>query len=308
MSSSNRPIIAMMYDFDRTLSTKEMQEFSFIPSTGRSPKEFWNSVNEMARKEKMDSNLAYMLQMVDSGVRTIRSHLVGLGGSVEFYRGVEDWFPMMNRYAAERGAVLKHYVISSGLREIIEGTSIAKNFDRVYACEFLYDENDVPVWPKNVVNYTTKTQFVYRINKGVLDLPDSDRLNRYVPDSERPVPFRNMIYIGDGMTDVPCMKVVKVNGGHSIAVYDRDRTTASKLVLDKRVNFACKANYEEGSELSKTVKEIIDWIVCGAKLSKREAASKERAKKGAERRGNEKMERCPNAEQEEVRRTGSDCS
>ena len=117
-----------------------------------------------------------------------------------------------------------------------------------------------------------------------------------------------MIYIGDGMTDVPCMKVVKVNGGHSIAVYDRDRTTASKLVLDKRVNFACKANYEEGSELSKTVKEIIDWIVCGAKLSKREAASKERAKKGAERRGNEKMERCPNAEQEEVRRTGSDRS
>lgn len=299
MSSSNKPVIAMMYDFDRTLSTREMQEFSFIPSTGRSPHEFWSSVNEMAKKNKMDNNLAYMLQMADSGVKTRRPDLVKLGESVRFYKGVENWFPSMNRYAAEKGAVLKHYVISSGLKEMIEGTSIAKYFDRIYACEFLYDENEVPVWPKNVVNYTTKTQFVYRINKGVLDLPDSDKLNRYVPDSERPVPFRNMIYLGDGMTDVPCMKVVKVNGGHSIAVYDKDRTTASKLVRDGRVNFACKANYEEGSELSHTVKDIIDWIVCGAKLSAREARSMERAKKGSEGRGNEKIDQCPNERQED---------
>ena len=128
----------------------------------------------------------------------------------------------------------------------------------MFAGEFLYDENGVACWPKNVVNYTTKTQFLFRINKGVLDISNDDDLNRFTPEEDRPVPFRNMIYIGDGLTDVPCMKLVKVNGGCSIAVYQKGKQAKVKdLILDQRVNFIEPADYSEGSQLDQITKDII---------------------------------------------------
>ena len=170
----SRPIIALMYDFDRTLCTRDMQEFSFIPSLGMDSGAFWDFTNVLGTREHMDSILAYMYAMMrisaDKGKPLRREQLVRMGESVEFFDGVREWFGRINRFGEECGADIEHYVISSGMKEIIEGTAIAKEFKSIFACEFLYDEKGSAVWPKTDVNYTNKTQFVYRINKGVLDV------------------------------------------------------------------------------------------------------------------------------------------
>lgn len=260
--AAKKPIIALMYDFDKTLCTTDMQAYTFIPNLGMSANEFWAKASDLAEKHKMDRILAYMYLMLDEAhihrkpIR--RSDFVALGKDLELYPGVAEWFSRINRFGKEQGVTIKHYIISSGLREIIEGSSIYKEFDDVFAGEFLYDENGVACWPKNVVNYTTKTQFLFRINKGVLDISNDDDLNRFTPEEDRPVPFRNMIYIGDGLTDVPCMKLVKVNGGCSIAVYQKGKQAKVKdLILDQRVNFIEPADYSEDSQLDQITKDII---------------------------------------------------
>ena len=170
----SRPIIALMYDFDKTLCPRDMQEFSFIPSLGMDSGAFWDFANVLGAREHMDSILAYMYAMVkisaDKGRPLRREQLVRMGEGVEFFDGVREWFDRINRFGEECGADIEHYVISSGMKEIIEGTAIAKEFRSVFACEFLYDGDGCAVWPKTDVNYTNKTQFVYRINKGVLDV------------------------------------------------------------------------------------------------------------------------------------------
>ena len=270
----NKPIIAIMYDFDKTLCTKDMQEYTFIPNVGMTAKEFWNEANALSKERKMDSILAYMhvmLEKAHAARKSIRrKEFVKLGKDLEFFPGVEEWFERINQIGAELGIDIEHYIISSGLHEIIEGSGIFKQFKEVFACEFLYDENDVACWPKNVVNYTTKTQFLFRINKGVLDISNDVDLNKYTPEDDRRVPFRNMIYIGDGMTDVPCMKLVKVNGGHSIAVYqDGSRYKVEELIRDSRVDFIEPADYSDGSSLYTTVKDIIRKMAMVDLLKKR---------------------------------------
>ncbi len=269
--SENKPIIAIMYDFDKTLSTKDMQEYGFIPSLGITSKQFWDEVRQLQEKESMDPVLSYMRHMIkrasEKGARVTRKALVSLGKDIEYYPGVEEWFERMNRFGKENGVRIEHYVISSGIKEIIEGSSIEKYFKRVYACEFLYDDNEIAVWPKLTVNYTNKTQFLFRINKGVLDVWDDERLNAYVPGEERRVPFRNMIYIGDGLTDVPCMRVVKQNHGQSIAVFrQQQKDIAARLMSENRVDFITEANYREGSELDTIVKTIIEKMAVTEKL------------------------------------------
>lgn len=218
-----KPVIALMYDFDKTLCTKDMQEYSFILKVQMSPADFWIESNALAKDKKMDKILAYMYLMLkkanaaDQPIR--RQDFVELGKDLEYFPGVEDWFSRITHFVEDMDVIVEHYIISSGLKEIIEGSSIYGFFSNVFACEFLYDVNGVACWPKNSVNYTTKTQFLFRINKGVLDLSNDSDLNKYTPEDDRPIPFRNMIYIGDGLTDVPCMKLVKANGGYSIAVY-----------------------------------------------------------------------------------------
>lgn len=257
-----RSTIALMYDFDKTLCTKDMQEYTFIPNVGMTSSEFWQESNTLAKDNKMDSILAYMHVMLEKAHTArqsiCREEFVKLGKDLQFYPGVEDWFDRINHIGSELGISVEHYIISSGLREIIEGSSIYNNFKEVFACEFLYNENHVACWPKNVVNYTTKTQFLFRINKGVLDLSNDLDLNKYTPEDKRPIPFRNMIYIGDGLTDVPCMKLVKANGGYSIAVYQKSkREKVEELLQHGRVDFLALADYSENSELDNTVRDMI---------------------------------------------------
>ena len=266
----NKPIIAIMYDFDKTLCTRDMQEYTFIPSIGMEPHEFWAHTYDVAMEETMDNILTYMYCMVEKSHQTgnplTRESLVACGKDIEYHPGVEGWFERINRYAAEAGVEVEHYVLSSGLKEIIEGTSIAKYFKKIYACEFLYKDGQA-YWPKMAVNYTNKTQFVYRINKGVLDINNDADLNSSRPDSEKRVFFSNMIYIGDGLTDVPCMKLVKQSGGHSIAIYSPGQQhKAAPLLRHERVDWMFEADYREGSELDHTMKTLLQQLASFNKL------------------------------------------
>lgn len=256
------PVAAIMYDFDKTLCTRDMQEYSFIPGLGITSEAFWAEAGKLS-VGGMDKILAYMYLMLkkareaDKPVR--RENFVSLGKDIDFFPGVVDWFDRITAYGKGRNVAVEHYIISSGLREIIEGSQISDRFKKIYACEFHYDANGVADWPLLSVNFTTKTQFLFRINKGVLDFSDDDALNRFIPEEERPVPFRNMIYIGDGMTDVPCMKLVKTNGGHSIAVYGKGkRKKVEDLLEHRRVDFVSEADYRDRGELDSLVKRIID--------------------------------------------------
>lgn len=276
-----------MYDFDKTLCTKDMQEYSFIPRVKMEADEFWQEATDLAATRKMDRVLAYMYLMLDKAKaakqRIWRNDFVELGKDLEFFEGVEEWFSRIKELGDEMNITIEHYIISSGLKEIIEGSSIFKNFREVFACEFLYDENGVACWPKNVINYTTKTQFLFRINKGVLDISNDFDLNKYAPESERPVPFRNMIYIGDGMTDIPCMKLVKVNGGYSIAVYPKgERKKVEDLIKDDRVDFIAPADYTENSELDKIMRDMISKIAMDDSLKRKSKEQLTELTNGAE--------------------------
>ncbi|MBQ7330623.1 MAG: haloacid dehalogenase-like hydrolase [Oscillospiraceae bacterium] len=265
-----KPIVAIMYDFDKTLCTRDMQEYTFIPSVGMEPGEFWGFANEVATAETMDRILSYMYCMVEKARQTgnplTRESLVACGKDIEYHPGVEGWFERINRYAEEAGVEVEHYVLSSGLKEIIEGSSIAKYFKRIYACEFLYKDGQA-YWPKMAVNYTNKTQFVYRINKGVLNIYNDVDLNNSRPDSEKRVFFSNMIYIGDGLTDVPCMKLVKQSGGHSIAIYQAgEKHKTAPLLKHDRVDWMFEADYSEGSELDRNIKLLLENLAYFNKL------------------------------------------
>ena len=258
---SERPILALMYDFDKTLSPRDMQEYAFIPSIKMTPSDFWAECSRTMSENNMDQILAYMYVMFKKAKGKIlftRETLSALGKDVELFDGVKTWFKRVNSYAEKHGMKAEHYIISSGLKEIIEGTPIAGNFERIYAAEYCYDENGVPCWPAMAVNYTSKTQFLFRINKGVLDVTENDGLNEFMPEYMRRVPFRNMVYIGDGLTDVPCMKLVRTNGGHSIAVYQDSKEKVNNLLLEGRVDYVLKADYSKGTELEKAVFAIID--------------------------------------------------
>lgn len=269
-----KPIVAIMYDFDKTLCTKDMQEYAFIPALGMSSSEFWGEANRLTDEQEMDNILAYMYKMVEKAkekkVPIKRETFQKMGEKVEFFDGVLSWFDRINEYGREAGVRVEHYIVSSGIKEIIEGTKIADQFKKIYACEFMYDYNGSIQWPKFAVNYTAKTQFLFRINKGVLavDSKSADKLNCFTPEHERRVPFSNMIYIGDGLTDVPCMKLVKANGGQSIAVYDQEKgkTAAEGLKKADRVNFVAPADYAEGSDIETIVKAIIKKIQATAEM------------------------------------------
>lgn len=263
-----QPIVAIMYDFDKTLCTKDMQEYAFIPVLGMSSSAFWGEVNAMTDAEEMDNILAYMYKMVEKAkekkVPITRDTFQEMGSKVEYFDGVKTWFERINAYGEKVGVRVEHYIVSSGIKEIIEGTEIARFFKKIYACEFMYDYNGSIQWPKFAVNYTAKTQFLFRINKGVLtiDSKSADKLNRFTPENERRVPFRNMIYIGDGLTDVPCMKLVKSYGGQSIAVFDQEKgkDAAEALKVANRVNFVAAADYGTGSDIEIIVQAIIKKI------------------------------------------------
>ena len=256
------PIIAFLYDFDKTLCTTDMEDYAFIPSLGYTPAEFWGRANAFGWENRMDGLLAYMYTMIQEcaaqNIKLDRAFLNHCGESIQLFPGVREWFARINAFGESLGVQVEHYVISSGLREIIEGSGIAQEFREIYACEFYYNENGDACWPKLDVNFTNKTQFVYRINMGILDVSRDKELNDSMPDDSKRVPFTNMIYMGDGLSDVPCMKMMRAYGGQAIAVYQAsNRQGVEKLLADGRVDFIFPADYREGMELDRTVRDIL---------------------------------------------------
>ncbi|HPB78917.1 MAG TPA: HAD family hydrolase [Sedimentibacter sp.] len=270
-SMNKKPIVAIMYDFDKTLSPKDMQEYGFISELGMKSEDFWEKSRVNMVNHNMDQILAYMLTMLQEAegrMLLTRNIFNEMGRNVKLFEGLETWFDRINLYGEKLGLDIEHYIISSGLKEIIQGTEIAHNFKEIYAAEYCYNENNIPIWPAMAVNYTSKTQFLFRINKGVLDVTEHKGLNESTPDNKKRIPFCNMIYIGDGLTDVPCMKLVKINGGHSIAVYHDDRCIADSLISQGRVDFVVSADYRENSEMENTVRTILNQIAALNKVLK----------------------------------------
>ncbi len=260
--------VAFMYDFDLTLSPRNMQEFSFQNIIGTTKEEWWSDVNEFGKKHNMDGALSMMYKLItvtkQKGITLKRQDIVNLGKDIEFFEGVETFFKRMTDYAKSKGLELKHYIISSGLKEIIEGTKIAHNFERIFASQFAYDENDIPFWPSQAVNYTTKTQYIYRVRKNAMDdLYNARSVNEYIECKDDLVPYENFVYFGDGETDIPCMRTVSKKGGTSICVYAPDEQKykeCRKLYLDRRADYLALADYREGTELDKICKNILDKI------------------------------------------------
>ena len=266
-----KPIIALLYDFDKTLCTTDMEDYAFIPALGYTPAEFWHKANTFGRENRMDGLLAYMYTMIAEcraqGKDLKRDFLVACGRSMELFPGVREWFQRINAFGEQQGVTIEHYVLSSGLKEIIEGSGIAHEFKQIYACEFYYDEAGAACWPKLDVNFTNKTQFVYRINKGILDVSRDKELNDSMPDDSKRVPFTNMIYMGDGLSDVPCMKMMRAYGGQAIAVYQAsNRQGVEKLLADGRVDFMFPADYRAGTELDRTVQDILQRMAITDRL------------------------------------------
>ena len=261
----DRPVLAICYDFDKTLSPDDMQAQGYIQSVGYDVQKFWDESNDLAKANDMDNNLAYMWKMVqESEGRMVfnKEKLAEYGARVKLFDGVEDWFERIRAYGKTRNVIVEHYIISSGLKEMIEGTKMARAgaFEKIYASSFYFNDRGVAKWPAQVINYTSKTQFLFRIEKGVLDINDPG-VNAYFSPEEIRVPFRNMVYIGDSDTDIPCMKLVNTYGGHSIGVDDpatQNKKKVYKMMHDKRIRYYAPADYTERSELDLLVKAIID--------------------------------------------------
>ncbi len=263
-----KPIIALIYDFDGTLSPGNMQEFGFIQAIDTTPRRFWQMSDELAQGQDASNILSYMKMMFDEArrknIRLMKKDFNDFGRMVEFFPGVTDWFRRIREYGESKGVIIEHYINSSGLAEIIEGTPIAKEFKKIFACSFIYDENGEAIWPGVAVDYTAKTQYLFKINKGILSMRDNKLVNQSQAEDKKRIPFPHMIYFGDGDTDVPCMKIVKMWGGHSVAVYapdsEKKKADAKKLLKEGRVHFVTPADYRPESRTYALTCAIIDKI------------------------------------------------
>lgn len=271
--AAKKPRIAIAYDFDGTLAPGNMQEHQFIPDIGMAVTDFWKEVSRIAKENDGDEVLVYMSLMLEKAqakhIKVNRIALKEKGKGIELFPGVSDWFSRINDYAKSRNVIPEHYLISSGNEEIAAGTSIASEFKRIYASKFRYNEYDAAIWPVLAVNYTNKTQFLFRINKGVLEASDKKGVNKFVRMEERPVPFENMVFIGDGETDVPCFRLVKDLGGLSVAVHERRKSElAKRLLKEGRVHLATEANYSAGKALEVAIFAKIDDVAARHRLMK----------------------------------------
>jgi len=271
-----KPIVALVYDFDGTLSPGNMQEFGFIQAIGKNPAQFWQDSDMIAINQDASNVLSYMKLMIDeaknNGIKIRKDDFRKFGEKVELYDGVRGWFKLVNDYGKEHGVIVEHYINSSGLAEMVEGTPIANEFKKIFACSFIYDENGEATWPGVAVDYTAKTQFLFKINKGIFSVRDNKLVNDSQDEDLKRIPFPHMIYLGDGDTDVPCMKIVKMFGGHSIAVYnptnEHKKETARKLLRQKRVNFMTSAYYRKDGRAYHIVCSIIDKIAADYELKR----------------------------------------
>ncbi len=273
---AKKPIVALIYDFDGTLSPGNMQEFGFIQAVGKTKEEFWRMSDGIAVGQDASNVLAYMKLMFDearkAGIQLRRSAFKEFGKHIELFEGVKEWFGLVNEYGAQKGVRVEHYINSSGLKEIIEGSPIAKEFHHIYAGTFIYNEEGIAEWPGIAVDHTAKTQFLFKISKGITSQHDSKMVNSSIADDKKRIPFSHMIYFGDGETDIPCMKIVGMFGGNPIAVYDPDsakkKATAQKLQRQGRVKFITPATYTKDSRTFQIVSAIIDKVKAEDDLAK----------------------------------------
>jgi phosphoserine phosphatase len=262
--------IALVYDFDGTLSPQPMQEYTVLPKIGIEPAEFWAMVNREARDTESDPMLVYMRHIIEAlervRVDVKREDFAAMAGQIEYFPGVATWFARMNAYVKKRsrGQVkVQHYLISAGQKEILEGVSIRRHFKRIYASEYHFNHHGVATFPKLLVTDTMKTQFLFRINKGRELVTES--INEHMPEADRAIPFQNIIYVGDGMTDVPSMALTKKSGGHTVAVFDpakeKGRAVCVELLAAGRADFIAEADYRKSSKLSRRVELLLDAII-----------------------------------------------
>lgn len=264
---------AICYDFDGTLAKGNMQERDFIPEINMSTKDFWKQVNLQSKEHNADNILIYMKLMLENAeakqVPVRKKNFEDYGKKLKFFDGVFDnpsdnWFTRINHYAKESGVKVEHYIISAGIKEMIDGTPIQKYFKKIYASSFVYDHYGIAKWPANCINYTNKTQFLFRINKGSLEIHDHSVINKFIPKEQRTIPFEHMVYLGDGETDVPCFRLVKDQGGYSIAVREKNKQKqkqkAEELLQHDRVDSVAYTDYSDGSKLDKLIKAIIDKV------------------------------------------------
>ncbi len=280
----SKNIMAILYDFDKTLSTTDMQNYSFIPSLDMSAEEFWGKTTEFSESTGVERILSYMYMMIveakKRGIKLTKEYLKSCGKDIKFYPGVSTWFKRINEYAESRGIKVEHYLISSGTKEIVEGSSIVNEFTAIYGCEYYYNEEGEPVWPKMAINYTQKTQFFFRVAKGAIDANDDQGVNSKTKTLR--IPMSNIIYMGDGMTDIACMTLVKKNGGNSIAIYQKEYGEKVKQLYNEgRASFTCRADYSANSDLESVVKMIIDRIALQSAIEKKQStlAQKDTPKK-----------------------------
>lgn len=267
--------VAIAYDFDGTLAPGNMQEYNFIPDLNMDKGKFWQEANDLARRHDMDEVLAYMhlmlLKAKEKNISIREETFLKYGSQITFFEGVEGYFDRINAYAASKNIHLEHFIISSGLREFVKGTAIARHFKSIFASGFQYDDDGIACWPALTVNYTNKTQYLFRINKGIYNSYDNTLINKSMPEDKRAVPFSNLIYMGDGETDVPAMKMVNLYGGTTIAVYNPNSVAtpshprSSKdvcldLIRQNRADYIAPTIYTEGGELDTILKKIIDKI------------------------------------------------
>ena len=268
LTMRRKPIIALIYDFDGTLSPGNMQEFGFIQAIGQTPEEFWSKSDGIAKGQDASNILAYMKLMFDearrNNIKLTRADFRRYGADIKLFDGVGEWFRLVNEYGRRHGVIIEHYINSSGLKEIIEGSPIAGEFKHIFASSFIYDEAGEAVWPGIAVDYTAKTQFLFKIQKGIFSSRDAKKVNESMADENKRIPFTHMIYFGDGETDVPSMKIVNMFGGSAIAVFDPDiphkRGVARKLLRQGRVNYITPAVYTRDSRTYRVVCAIIDKI------------------------------------------------
>ena len=271
-----KPIVALIYDFDGTLSPGNMQEFGFIQAVGKTPEEFWKMSDGLAAGQDASNVLSYMKMMFDeakkNNITLRRSDFRKFGKHIELFEGVKEWFGLINEYGEAHGVKIEHYINSSGLKEIIEGSPLAKEFKHILACSYIYNDEGEAVWPGIAVDYTAKTQFIFKINKGIFSAHDNKMVNASIAEDKKRIPYPRMIYFGDGETDIPCMKIVSMFGGHTIAVYNPDKPKkkafAEKLKRQGRASFIAPADYRKESRTFKVVCAIIDKIKADYELSR----------------------------------------
>ena len=270
--STPQNTIAIIYDYDQTLSPTYMQDEALFPVFGINPSHFWQRCGELVREQGFDNELAYMKVLLDclEMDRPTNARLRELGERLNFYKGLPEMFvEFQNGLLAEEhlelGISVEHYIVSSGLKPLIEGSRLAPYIRKIFGCEFAVDERDRITFPKRVISHTQKTQFLFRINKGMLEM-DED-VNDHMAPELRPVPFQNMVYVGDGPTDVPCFTVMRRNGGQAIAVYNPEDPTRASFkkcyqlcTHADRVKNIAPSDFRQGSHLRLLLEEMVREI------------------------------------------------